>query len=266
MECLTYCLYHGIDISALEKLLKANSYCQLIKRAGVLEVIDQQAQSCLYIFQKGTLVAWNLKRHQLLGYFNLLDQVGKNKLTTPIVDSFFYQIGKKTEIEPHERFNVDCLTLHEDDAELKLGVSYGFSQSIKLRAYESRLEDLIKRCKPLTEQMAKQGGIKLSHKKIRKIIGEITLVQEEISLASNLLYQPKFFWQHPALEEYYQMIHDYLDVDERTEMINHQLETLSSIFMMFNSYLESKHSYNLELLIVILIFVEIIVALFHITI
>lgn len=263
MECLTYCLYHGIDLAALEKLFKADKRYHVTRRSGLLEIHDHSSQAALYVFQKGTIVAWNLKRYQLPQYFNMLDQVGINKMTAPMLDKFFYQIGKETKIEPHRYFNVDCLTLHEDDPELKLGLSYGFSQSIKLQAYEALLENLIDRCRPLTKQMADFGGIKLPSKKIRKIIGEITLVKEEISLASNLLYQPKFFWQHPALEEYYHMIHDYLDIDERTEVINHQLDTLSEIFMMFNSYLESKHSYNLELLIVALLVLEVIVALFH---
>lgn len=263
MECLTYCLYQRIDLLALEKLVRADKRYQLFKRSGVLEIHDKQAAAYLYIFQKGTVVSWNLKRHQLFDYFNLLDQVGLNKITRPMFDSFFYEPGKKTAIAPHEYFNLDCLTLSEDNSELKLSFSYGFSQSIKLKAYESRLEGVIARCRPLSKQMAETGAIKLPQKTIRKIIGEITLVKEEINLASDLLYQPKFFWQHPALEEYYQMIHDYLDIDERTGMINDQLGTLSEIFAMFNSCLESKHSYNLEVLIVILLVIEVITGIFH---
>ena len=86
-----------------------------------------------------------------------------------------------------------------------------------------------------------------------------------MNLISNFLYHPKYFWQHPTLEEYYIMLERYLHIQRRVNAINHRLDTLNEIFDMFNGYLENRHAHNLELIIIFLIAIEIVVGVikFH---
>ena len=42
-------------------------------------------------------------------------------------------------------FDVDCLKIENDNDELKLSLSYGFSQSVKLQYFETILEKLIEK-------------------------------------------------------------------------------------------------------------------------
>ena len=78
-----------------------------------------------------------------------------------------------------------------------------------------------------------------------------------MNLISNFLYHPKYFWQHPTLEEDYIMLERYLHLERRVTTINHRLDTLNEIFEMFNHYLENRHAHTLEVIIIILIAIEV---------
>ncbi len=257
MECLSYCVAERIQLLDLERTLRKNKQIQVIKQWRAIEILDRQHSWYICVFANGTLVSWNLKRHQMPAYFDLIRPSCVQPLAFPLFDGFSYKIHQKTAIFPHEFFNIDCFHLEEDDHELMLSLSYGLSQSIKLKYYEERLEALIERYTPLTRELSTHGKLSMSHKRIQKIIGDILSVKGELNLTSYFLYQPKFFWQHPSLETYFLMVERYMDIPKRTEALNQQLNTLNEIFLMCNGYLENRHSSRLELIIIVLIAFEI---------
>lgn len=265
MECLSYCIAEKISISTLEKELRSKSGFKLNKHWRALEIYNSETNAYCYVFSNGTIVAWNLKRYQMKAYFDWILLACTGALAQPLFDGFFVQQDTKTTAKPHDFFNVDCFFLESDDAELKLSLSYGCSQSIKLKYYEARLEALIEQCMPISMQLRTTRS-RLSRKKIRSIISDIILFKAELNLTSNFLYQPKFFWQKPSLEPYFAMLERYLDIFKRTETLNKQLNTLNEVFILFSGYLDNKHSNFLEIIIIVLIALEILFNLlkFHI--
>jgi required for meiotic nuclear division protein 1 len=257
VECLCYCIAEQLNLALLEQKLKRMSPLTWNRHWNVIEIyIPQKSQSC-FLNKNGTLVSWNIKRHEIQQYIELARKNSINPIKAPIDDKFFYSIGNKTTLAPHEYFNVDCITLESDDSELKLALSYGLSQSIKLNYYEQQLERLINKYNPLIHQLSTEGKFKSGRQRINKIIGEILVTKSALNLTSNFLYQPKFFWAHPNLEHYYKIVEKYLDIPTRAQNINDQIDTLDEIFSMFNNYLENKHSHNLEIIIIALIAIEI---------
>lgn len=258
MECLSYCVAEKIDLHELEKKARLIDYLTVSRQSQVLVLQTTDQKQACFVFSNGSLVTWGIKRYQMRPYFVLLDGCGKGLLPHPVVDAFTYKYSKQTMIYPHPYFSVDCFELEDQELELKLSLSYGLSQSIKLQHYQEQLEKRINRYLPLTNQLSRTGRIILRHKKIQKIIGDILTFKAQLNLVSDFLYQPKFFWQHPNLERNYLKIQDYMDIPERTNILNEKLNTLSEIFLMFNSYLETKHEYRLEIIIIVLIAIEII--------
>ncbi len=59
------------------------------------------------------------------------------------------------------------------------------------------------------------------------------------------------------------MLERYLHIQRRVNTINHRLDTLNEIFDMFNDYLDSRHSHHLEIIIIVLITLEIIIAVMN---
>lgn len=268
MECLSFCLAEKIDLVECESRFRHIPFISVSKKPwqGLIVYNSQHNASC-FVFLNGTVVTWGLKRHQLDFYFTLIQPCCKNPLEKPISDEFSYTMGSKNAVEPHEYFNVDCLTLDSNDPELKLALSYGFSQSIKLQSYEEKLDRLIIKHSPLINEVSKTGGLHISRIQIRRIIGELLRAKSELNLTYNFLYKPKFFWKHPNLENYFNLLELYLDIPKRAQVLNQRLNTLNQMIMMCNTSLETKHTQLLETIIIGLITVEIILNLFglHIT-
>lgn len=263
MECLSFCVAEKIDLVECEARFREIPFFTVSKKPWQgLIIFNSKNHSSCFIFVNGTVVTWGLKRHQLDVYFSTIQPCCKHPLAKPISDEFSYNIGAKNAVEPHEYFNVDCLTLDSQDPELKLSLSYGFSQSIKLQSYEDKLDSLITKHAPLISEVSQTGGLHISRNKIRRIIGELLRAKSELNLTYNFLYKPKFFWKHPNLEEYFNILELYLDIPKRAHVINQRLNTLNQIIMMCNTSLETKHTQLLETIIIGLITVEIILNIF----
>ena len=260
MECLSYCLSDTINLSAL------NSFCRLsdtefgsVKFPDVVKLhLKAYPKSSIYAFANGTIICWNVKRHQIKSFLRVVEPFCNQSIGIQVQDEFSYQIGDETTIEPHGHFDVDCLVLESENEDIKLSLSYGFSQSVKLQYFEMILESLITKYNPMIESLSIEGHMPISRKQIRQVIGEILGAKSKMNLISNFLYHPKFFWQHPSLEEKYIMLEKYLHIERRVNAINHRLDTLNEIFDMFNAYLENRHSHYLEIVIILLIAIEII--------
>lgn len=258
MECLSYCLAEKIDLQLLEKNARALEIYKVSRQSQVIILDPIGLRGVCFIFSNGTMVTWGMKRYQLRPFLNLVAQSSNQLLAKPLFDGVSYVKSDVTKLAPHDYFNVELLMLEEIDLETTLSLSYGFSQSVKLKYFEEKLETLIQRYLPMTQKLSKKGKMFASRKKVQKIISEILSAKAELNLTSDFLYAPKFFWQHPNLEENFLKLRKYMDVQVRAETVNEKLNTLNEIFLMFNSYLETQHSYRLEVVIIILIAIEII--------
>lgn len=267
MECLSYCIANKIDLSRLDNFYKASDNLHhAIRFRDVLKITTQHPDVLIFVFKNGTVVSWGIKRHAIHSYLEIFRQFAEKPILFLVRDEFIYlQTEDKTSIEPHGYFEVDCLTIDKklDNDDIKLSISYGFSQSVKLQYFETILESLIDKYTPLLHNLSTKGQIGVRRREIRKIIGELIGAKSEMNLLSNFLYHPKYFWQHPTLEEYYSMLERYLHIQRRVNALNHRLDTLNEIFDMFNSYLENRHSHNLEIIIIVIITLETLFALIN---
>ena len=267
MECLSFCIANHIDLAKIDQHFKqaAGGYTS-VKTRDVIKISPvNHEQQKIFIFKNGTVVSWGLKRHQIHRYLKDIKPLIDKPIAISIHDEFHYAPAEKTSIEPHDFFDVDCLTIEDDSDELKLGLSYGFSQSVKLQYFETIIEGLIEKYNPMLQTLSQTGEMPISRNQMQRVIGEILGAKSEMNLISNFLYHPKFFWQHPTLEEDFIMLERYLHIQRRINAINHRLDTLNEIFEMFNGYLENRHSHHLEIIIIVLIAIEIIIGLmkFH---
>jgi len=260
MECLSYCIANKIDLTRLDTHFKTalSGYSSVKSRDCLKLTPNDETKILVFVFKNGTVVSWGIKRHHMNAYLDTIRLFVDKPISFKVHDEFSYKIGDKTAIEPHDFFDVDCIIMDEDSDELKLSLSYGFSQSVKLQYFETILEALIDKYTPLIMSLSNKGGITVSRDHIRHVIGEILVAKSELNLISNFLSHPKYFWQHPTLEVHFIMLERYLHIQRRVNAINHRLDTINEIFDMFNGYLESRHSKSLEIIIIILISIEIV--------
>ncbi|RUR05185.1 RMD1 family protein [Legionella sp. km772] len=265
MECLSFCVAKNIDLTRLDNHFRAapNAYTST-KTRDVLKIIpSDNSHHTIYIFKNGTVVSWGVKRYEINNYLNTIKMLVDKPIKLLVHDEFHYQLAAKTSIEPHDFFDVDCLTIEDESEELKLSLSYGFSQSVKLQYFETIIDGLIEKYNPMIQSLSQTGEMPIGRKQIQQVIGEILGAKSEMNLISNFLYHPKYFWQHPTLEDHFIMLERYLHIQRRVNAINHRLDTLNEIFDMFNGYLDNRHSHLLEIVIIILIIIEIIVGVMN---
>lgn len=262
MRCSFFCVANGIDLSLLSKYLRQNNILHH-PYSDVIHVPNLFLGTDVFYFANGTVVMWNVRKQNLPQALELVEKFCQQKTSTVERDFLSYRIGDTTNIKPHEYFNVEMLSLENNDADLKLALSFGFSQSIKLQMYQRSVERLVDQNASLINELAEKGKIRLSVKDISRSIGKIFSAKSLVNFKSEYLNPPKFFWQHPNLETYYVMLERYLDLSKRAAGLNQKLDILNEMFDMFNSQLQHRHSYFLEMAILILIGFEVIFSFWH---
>src|SRR3990167_3488118 len=155
MECLSYCIGNAIDLVRLDNHLKNNfSSYSVVKSRDVIKLSSCNEKKLFFIFNNGTVVIWGVKRHQAAPFLSLVKEFTDRPISFLVHDEFSYRLGTKIAIEPHDFFDVDCVTIDEDSEQLKLGLSYGFSQSVKLQYFEILNENLIEKYSPLIQKIS----------------------------------------------------------------------------------------------------------------
>lgn len=262
LRCFSFCTAGSYDLLGLASFFKKKGYHVHLSR-DALHVTNIKKPGDIFFFNHGCFVAWGLKKSfedKLLDYVKAFS---KNPLAVIESDHLFYKYGNETTIDTHERLRVDIITLDSDDPKIKLAISYGLAQSIKLEAFEQAGQDAIKQNNYLPEEIASRGTVSLSRRAIFKRMGEIFITRSSINLNIEFLDAPEFFWRNPNLEPFYIMTKKFLDIPSRVMALNQKLDVLQELFDMLNSQIQHRHSSLLESIIIILITVEILISLFQ---
>lgn len=262
MRCSAYCVASSIKLQPLANFLRSKGLQTHIHN-DVAYSYDIHTKTSTFYFVNGTIVIWNNNKHSFMQSLSEIESFFVQPVKNIERDHYAVHYGDKTIIKPHEYFNVEMLTLENDDVEIKLAISYGFSQSIKIQFFNKQVEQLSEKYSPIIANISSEGHIqRLSRKKVTRMIGEIFLVKSLVNLKGELLSVPKFFWRHPGLEKYYVMLENYLDLSKRVEILNYKLDTLNEVFYMLNEQLSNQHSHFLEWVIIVLILIEVLIAIF----
>ena len=262
MRCVSYCTAAGYDLPGLANSLKRKGYVTRLAR-DVLQVSNPKKSGDLFFFAHGCFVCWGFTKRQEVKWIELVKEFATAPLANIEMDHFCFRFGEETSIDAHERFKLDVITLDSDNPQIKLAISYGLGQSIKLEAFEDAIQETIKKNSVLPEEIANRGVVSLSRRSIFKRMGEIFLVRSSINLSIEYLDAPEFFWRNPNLEPFYIMTKKFLDIPSRAIALNQKIDSLQELFDILNSQLQHRHSSLLETIIILLILIEIAISLLH---
>ena len=260
MRCSYYCVGNTYDIDELAKFLREEGrepkfYDNVIHIHK--ENNEEGAGGDAFIFPYGCTIFWGLEEeeeHQILS--ELRPYVGY-PLAFPMHDQSTFHYGGITAIEEEE----DQIVLESDDILIKLSLSHGLSQSVKLEWFEESVSHTIEKTRHLPEELARKGKISMSRKKLSKKIGALFAERNSINLHSDILDTPEFFWRRPQYEPYYVMASEYMDITTRLDILNRRLDVIHELYDILSSELNHRHSSRLELTIILLILIEVVVVL-----
>jgi len=208
-----------------------------------------------FIYNYGTIVSWN----------NSIEK--DNKL---IEDLKEIEINSNTIIKEEYCFNYDekfyiksDVFYIPDNQDIKIAISYSISQSIKLDYFEDEIEKEIKKTKHIPYEIKNKWKTNLTWKEIAKIKWELFITKSLLNLHYDLLDEPEFFWDYPELLHYYEKSKDYLDINDRIEILNKKLSVIEELFEMLTDEINHKHEVFLEWIIIWLIVIEVFISIFH---
>lgn len=262
LRCVTFCSAGSYDLLGIANFFKKKGYFTRITR-DVLHVTNLKRPGDMYFFNHGCGVCWGFKKHFEEKLLEYTKEFSTHPLAHIETDHFYYRYGQETTIDSQEKHGLDIITLDSEDAQIKLAISYGLAQSIKLETFEEAIQETIRKNNYLPEDIATRGVISLSRRAIFKRIGEIFIARSSINLNVEYLDAPEFFWRNPNLEPYYIMVKKFLDIPSRVAALNQKLDVLQELLDILNSQVQHRHSSLLESIIIILIVVEIFISLYQ---
>lgn len=259
---VSLCTADGYNITALATYFKRKGYATHLSK-DVLHVSNVKRPGDLFFFNHGCFVCWGFGKGFEEKIADNVKEFSFHPLSKIEVDYLYYQYGEELSIDTHERYHIDVITLDSDDPLMKLAISYGLAQSVKLEAFEESIQQTIQKNSHLPEEIATHGLISLSRRAIFKRIGEIFIARSSINLRSEYLDVPEFFWRNPRLEPLYIMTKKFLDIPSRVISLNQKLDVLQELLHILNSQVQHRYSSLLESIVILLIAVEIVISLFQ---
>ncbi|MBD3670606.1 MAG: RMD1 family protein [Gammaproteobacteria bacterium] len=253
LHCSSYCLAKHFDFESLK-----HDFSKRYRTTLYRDVLYIDYEGDAFVFEFGVVVLWNLDHDSESRLLDALEPFRVQPLEYTLGDDFSYRVhaGKNHIAQDH-------IELKDADTMSLLAVSYGIAQSVELNELENSAEQTIADTASIPRNIARSGNSKLRSRDIAKMRGRLFLVQSDINLHHALMETPDFFWEYPELEELYLMTAKYLEVRNRTEILNKKLSVIHDIFDMLSDEQKHKHSSILEWIIIWLIAFEIVVFLFH---
>jgi uncharacterized Rmd1/YagE family protein len=256
MRAASFCTAKNYFLPSIQLLYKQQGFETALK-GKVLEVYREDLTRVIFFFSHGVFVSWGFANNEEKQIIQQIKSCSVAPLKQVEKRYFLCKLGSTTKVTPPRRFNIEMIILESEDLDIKLAVSYGLAQSMKLESYEEAIQQTIKKNLCVIDELAEKGSISLSSKAISKRKGEIFLARSSVNLNSDFLDLPEYFWEHPNLESYYESTEQYLDIKRRVHALNQQLDVLHELFDMLTGQLQHKHSAVLEMIIIFLIFIEI---------
>jgi uncharacterized Rmd1/YagE family protein len=113
---------------------------------------------------------------------------------------------------------------------------------------------------PIARGLAEHGRTPGGRRAILQHIGNALLVQHRISGLVAVAEKPDVLWERPALERFYARLEDEYELRERADVLTRKLTVISDSAKAFADIIDTERSLRLELIIIVLIAVEIVIA------
>ena len=142
-------------------------------------------------------------------------------------------------------------------------IADALSKSVVLAHDERQVASVLDQVEPFARQLAENGRASASRNAIFKQIGNALLVQQRVAGRVAVTDKPDVLWDRPNLERLYARLEDEYELKERAEALFRKLTVIADTAEVLSDILDTKRSFRLEMIIVILIAVELLVAFYQ---
>ncbi|KAK3845186.1 MAG: hypothetical protein J3R72DRAFT_437079 [Linnemannia gamsii] len=209
-------------------------------------------------FDYGVVVIWGMSEQEEARLLQELARFEEEKLDEEDVETEEFSYHYNSQYQP--RIYNDVITLKSaGNYMVKLTISHAIAQSVKMTLFEGLIENTINATKNIPQTMAETGKVPMSRTAITKKIGQLFIMRINVNLVSNILDTPEIFWSEPSFQPLYSAIRGYLEIGQRVELLNQRTAVISDLLDMLKEHLTSSHGEQLEWIVIVLIFFEIVI-------
>lgn len=217
-----------------------------------------EGEADVFLFEYGTVVMWGMTEAQEKRFLTSIRRFEVEKLPSESVEmedlNFYYA--------DYSRIYNDVITLRKGSSYMtKLSLSHALSQSVKISLFEELISNTIEQTKDIPGIISKTGKIKMKHKEIMRQIGQLFMLRININLVGSVLDAPEIFWSFPDLQPLYDAARSYLEIPQRTRVLNARVEVLQDMLQLLKESAASRHAERLEQIVIVLIAIEIVIGI-----
>jgi required for meiotic nuclear division protein 1 len=246
--------------------LKALNNIEEVLRAEITYRSAEQIElkkddATIYIFNFGIIAFFNLETEDqeetLTSFLSEFSSVisGIEQDISSVSDSLKIRFGEENKID----FDSIYLTGTEDDY-LRI-VALVLSHSVMLDYYEHHVDNLLELSTTQLIDSKQSGWIPRGVKKLRNFLVECMQTKQNIITNLFVLDAPEEVWENPELDKLYQGTRKMLDISLRFKALDYKLKLTQENLTMILNMVSSRSGFWMELIIVLLILTEILMAI-----
>jgi uncharacterized Rmd1/YagE family protein len=264
MRCASYCNAERYDIDELARFLRKQGmdpkfYDNVIHIHKARDFSEDEVKDGeIYIFPYGCVSLWGLTEEEENSFIAEIKGFEISPISSSTMDTSIYDYGEVTLINEEK----DEIILESTDELIKLSISHGLTQSVKMEVFEQSIARTIESTRHIPSELAQSGKILMSRQKLSQKIGALFAERNSINLHCDILDTPEFFWRRPRYETYYHMSAEYMDIKQRSDILNKRLDVIHELYDILSNELKHAHSSRLEWIIILLIVMEVVMMLF----
>lgn len=175
----------------------------------------------------------------------------------PLTEHFLIEVrpGAATEVK-FDRAVVPSARLL--DLEL---VSLLLAQSVVLDYYEEDVGEILQRTQVITSGLAQRGRIPGRVRNLRQFIGSCISTRADVVLSLALFDKPESTWDDAEADRLFRGLRTELEIDDRFRAIERKLGMIQDDLVLFVELSQTRSSWRLEMIIVVLILLELLISL-----
>lgn len=264
LEALAYGLLNQQLYIPSKISTSANSFVPDVIHAVAKYEIEHESRE-IFFFREGSIVMWNVSDLESGNLLQFLKRYEQNRYAeemvhteTELMNYTYADSGRKSHLKDGD------IILTEGAGNLdKYTFSNAMAQSVKLGIWEAALNRYVDSIEFVTEDLKAGRQLQMTQQEVLRKQGELFALRHRISLSSDLLDTPDFYWDRDDLENLYQQICGYFSIAKRTRVMNERLNHCLELVSILSSHLSDRHHVRLEWMIIILIMVEVAFEVLH---
>jgi uncharacterized Rmd1/YagE family protein len=143
-------------------------------------------------------------------------------------------------------------------------IADALAKSVVLARDEREVAGVFDKIEPFARSLAERGRTPGGRRTILKHIGNALLVQQRVSGRVAVAEKPDALWDRPELERLYARLGEEYELKERVAALDHKLAVIGETTDALTDVIDTERSLRLEVIIVLLILLELVVAAYQI--